>query len=187
MNYEVNMTCDSNHSSACGDDFTAVRSVDLFRTDRASPQTWSPDVGLSTCGTIYGPRTVKLRCPDTEQELIAFGQSLSDSAQMCHDRVQRVLLEWHDQGGLVANADGCVIDFERILRSGEAGVYDVSGGTIWLDRRTQLLEPDSAFGESARRTWGRMFQKLGRTSTRRVSIANMSRYFWLSVAQSMLD
>ncbi|MEO1405600.1 MAG: hypothetical protein AAFV54_03810 [Pseudomonadota bacterium] len=136
---------------------------------------------------IYGPRSELLRCPDHEQELAVFARRLAPAANMVRDRLTFAVLDWHDEGGLIATADARDIDMERLEGFGEAWVYDVEGEQVLLEPGVPLLPVELSFGANTRRTINRISAKIGKPSARRVSCANLSRYCWIAVARRIIE
>ncbi|MGH1464128.1 MAG: hypothetical protein ACRBBQ_02090 [Cognatishimia sp.] len=146
-----------------------------------------------TTNFIYGPRATELRKPVTEQECISFVLDLGETDMMCWEAVESLVQTWCDEGSDIATASGRILDIERAEYTGEAMIYDVEGHPIILERgkndkpHIYLVPIGDCLGTSPRRRVNDMRSKLGKVSHRRVSMENLSRYFWIAVAMQIFD
>ncbi|GAA6207884.1 hypothetical protein NBRC116601_11770 [Cognatishimia sp. WU-CL00825] len=140
-----------------------------------------------TTKLIYGPRATELRKPETEQTCAGFVLDLGGTDMMRCDAIQHIIQTWCDEGGDIATACGRVLDMERAEYTGEANVYDTDGKPLFLEPVVPLIRVEDCWGESPRRCINHLLAKLGQTSQRRVSGANLPRYFWVMVAMQIFD
>ncbi|GAA6176732.1 hypothetical protein [Sulfitobacter pacificus] len=136
-----------------------------------------------TTTIIFGPRAVELRKPATEQKLVGFVLNVGSTDMMCCDAIQGLVQSWSDAGGDIATACGRVLDIERAEYTGEEVIYDTDGQVVFLEPRVPLIRIEDCFGASPRRCINHMRAKAGQISQRRVSVENLSRYYWVAVAK----
>lgn len=160
-----------------------TKSADPAGVDRSTTEPTSP----SAEKIIYGPRAFDLRNPQTEQRLIGFVLELGDTDMMCWDAVQHLVQTWCDEGGAIATACGRMLDMERAEFTGELNIYDMNGLQVLLETIVPLIRIEDCCGASPRRCIGHMRAKEGQVSERRVSVAHLSRYFWIALAMKIFD
>ncbi len=140
-----------------------------------------------TTSIIYGPRAADLRDPVVERAYTSFMLGLGSTDMMCCDTVIRLVHGWCDEGGDIATSCGRMLDVERAELIGEANLYDVHGDLVFLEPSVPLIRVEDSFGESPRRCVNRMRARMAQETTRRVSVANLSRLFWIGTAEKIFD
>lgn len=144
-------------------------------------------------GVVTVSRLERLAAPSHESEMMKGLRELGGTANTVKYEILNLVLDWHDNGGIIRARSERVIDsrvrkeivtldIERMEAADELLTYSDQGNPVRLRLDAPLMRIDDVFGADSKRTLNHQFSRVIRPAKRKAYKRRWSLLFWEDAA-----